>query len=95
MNESFLKKFHSRFRLKYYTMDSGYDFEYVYDDSINKLKVIPIIAYNPRGTKTSPEELYEDFNPLCSGGFKLAYWRKDVINLNLDLSTQRQKSNSL
>lgn len=77
MIESFLKKYQSRFKPKYYVMDSGYDFEYVYDDIINKFDAIPIIAYNPRGSKSPPEGLDEDFNPLCSGGFKLSYWGKD------------------
>lgn len=58
-------------------MDSGYDFEYVYEDIIKKYNGIPIIAYNPRGSFAPPEGLDSDFAPIFSGGYKLIYWGKD------------------
>ena len=75
--EYFLNKYKTKFKPKYYAMDSGYDFVYVYDDIINKFNAIPIILDNPRGSKSSLEGLVEDFTPLCSGAFKLVYFRKD------------------
>ena len=58
-------------------MDSSYDFESVYDNIMNKFNTVVIIAYNPRCSKSSSEDLDEDFNSLCSGGFKLSYWGKE------------------
>jgi transposase len=75
--EKFLNNYKSVFKPTYYAMDSGYDFEYIYSDIINKFSGIPIIAYNPRGSYAPPEGLDEDFNPICSAGFKLVYWGKD------------------
>jgi hypothetical protein len=75
--EKFLNNYKSVFKPTYYAMDSGYDFEYIYNDIINKFSGIPIIAYNPRGSYAPPEGLDEDFNPICSAGFKLVYWGKD------------------
>ena len=60
MIESFLKTYKNLFKSNYYAMDSGYDFEYVYDDIINKYKAIPVIAYNPRGSLAPPVGLDSD-----------------------------------
>ena len=75
--EQFIENYKDTFNPVYYAMDSGYDFEYVYDDIINKYNAIPIIAYNPRGSYAPPEGLDKDFDPICSAGYKLAYWGKD------------------
>jgi hypothetical protein len=75
--EQFLKNYKNLFAPTYYAMDSGYDFEYIYKDIINKYNAIPIIAYNPRGSYAPPEGLDEKFNPICSAGYKLIYWGKD------------------
>lgn len=81
MIEEFLQKYRSVFRPKYYAMDSGYDYEYIYKDIINKCNAIPIIAYNPRGSFAPPEGLDKDFDPICSGGYKLVYWGKERNHL--------------
>lgn len=62
-------------------MDSGYDFEYIYSDIINKFSGIPIIAYNPRKSYAPPVGLDDEFNPICSAGYKLVYWGKDRNHL--------------
>ena len=77
MIDKFLERYKSVFSPSYYAMDSGYDFEYVYEDIINKHNAIPIIAYNPRGSFAPPERLDQDFDPVCSAGYKLVYWGKD------------------
>lgn len=77
MIESFLKTYKKLFSPSYYSMDSGYDFEYVYEDIIKKYKATPAIAYNPRGSFAPPEGLDQESNPICSGGYKLVYWGKD------------------
>lgn len=77
-----IEQFHSNYRgifkPRYYAMDSAYDLDYVYKDIVNKYEGVPIISYNPRGSLSPTEELNEDFNPICSGGYKLVYWGKDV-----------------
>lgn len=75
--EQFFENYKDRFKPKYYAMDSAYDLEYVYKEIINEYKGMPIIAYNPRGSYAPPEGLDEEFNPICSGGYKLTYWGKD------------------
>ncbi len=77
MIDQFLERYNSIFSPSYYAMDSGYDFEYVYEDIVNNYNAIPIIAYNPRGSFAPPEGLDEDFNPICSAGYKLVYLGKD------------------
>jgi hypothetical protein len=75
--EQFLGNYKNIFKPNYFLMNSGYDFEYIYSDIINKFNIIPIIAYNPRGSYVPPEGFDEDFNPICSAGYKLVYWGKD------------------
>jgi len=75
--KQFFEHYDGIFRPTYYAMDSGYDLDYVYKDIINKYNGIPIIAYNPRGSFAPPAGLDEEFNPICSAGYKLAYWGKD------------------
>lgn len=65
MIDQFLKRYKSVFSPSYYAMDSGYDFEYVYVDIINKYNAILLIAYNPRGSFAPPEGLDKDFDPIC------------------------------
>ena len=77
MIKDFLQKYNTVFSPSYYAMDSGYDFEYIYEYIINEYNAIPIIAYNPRGSFAPPEGLDESFDPICSGGYKLVYWGKD------------------
>lgn len=75
--EQFFKNYKDTFEPKYYAMDSAYDLEDIYKEIIKDHKAIPIIAYNLRGSYAPPEGLDEDFNPICSGGYKLTYWGKD------------------
>lgn len=75
--KQFLDNYKDTFKPTYYAMDSGYDLDYVYKDIISEFKGIPIIAYNPRGSYAPPEGLDEDFNPICSAGYKLVYWGTD------------------
>jgi len=79
--KQFFNNYKDIFKPKYYAMDSGYDFEYVYKDIINEFNGIPIIAYNPRRSYAPPAGLDEDFNPICSAGYKLVYWGKDGNHL--------------
>jgi len=75
--EHFLASYKETFKPSYYLMDSGYDYDYIYRDIINRFEAIPIIAYNPRGSKAPPVGLGEDLHPICSAGYKLVYWGKD------------------
>jgi len=75
--EALSKDYDKFFNPKYYAMDSGYDYNRIYDSIIKDFKSIPIIAYNPRGSHSSPEGLDDDLNPICSGGYKLVYWGLD------------------
>ena len=75
--EQFFENYKNEFKPKYYAMDSAYDIEYVYKEIIKKHKATPIIAYNPRGSYAPPEGMDENFNPICSGGYRLTYWGKD------------------
>jgi len=75
--EQFYSNYKNTFKPAYYSMDSGYDFEHIYSDIINKFDGIPIIAYNPRRSYAPPEGLDDNFHPICSAGYKLVYWGKD------------------
>ena len=76
--KQFFNNYKNTFKPLYYAMDSAYDLDYVYKEIITKYQGIPIIAYNPRKSFAPPEGLDEDFNPICSGGYKLVYWGKNV-----------------
>ena len=65
------------FKPKYYAMDSAYDFEANYRRIIEDHKGSPIIAYNPRGSKTPPEGMNDRFQPICSAGYPLTYYGVD------------------
>jgi len=75
--EQFQENYDNIFKPLYYVLDSAYDTDYIYKEIIEKHQGIPIIAYNPRGSFAPPEGLDDDFNPICSGGYKLVYWGKD------------------
>lgn len=75
--DQFLSNFRSILKPKYYSMDSGYDFDYIYSYIVDKCNGFPIIAYNPRSSFAPPEGLNEDLQPVCSGGYPLTYWGKD------------------
>ena len=75
--QKFLNNYRGIFAPNYYAMDSGYDFEYIYEAITNNFSATPFIAYNPRGSYAPPEGLDEDFDPICSEGYKLVYWGKD------------------
>ncbi|QUH19530.1 transposase [Alkaliphilus sp. B6464] len=75
--EQFFNNYKDTFKPTYYSMDSGYDFEYIYSDIISKFDGIPIIFYNPRRSYAPPEGLDDNFDPICSAGYKLVYWGKD------------------
>src|SRR5690606_8760201 len=53
------------------------ELEDVYKNIVNSYQGIPIIAYNPRGRLAPPKGIDEDFNPICSGGYKLTYLGRD------------------
>lgn len=74
---NFLNHYRGEIVPSYYSMDSGYDYDYIYKEIINYFDATPIIAFNPRGSFAPPEAMDADFNPICSGGFKLVYWGKD------------------
>jgi len=75
--EEFTSSYGDLFKPKYYVMDSGYDFNYIYGDIVNVYQAKPIIAYNPRGSKSPPEGLDDDLYPVCSAGYKMVYWGTD------------------
>ena len=75
--DQFLNNYRNIFKPSYYAMDSGYDYENIYREIIDTHQAIPIIAYNPRGSKAPPQGYDEDLHPVCSGGYKLVYWGKD------------------
>ena len=75
--DQFFNNYEDTFKPLYYAMDSAYDLNDVYKEIITEYQGAPIIAYNPRESFAPPEGLDEDFNPICSGGYKLVYWGKD------------------
>ncbi|QUH25872.1 transposase [Serpentinicella alkaliphila] len=75
--QKFLNNYRDVFAPNYYAMDSGYDFEYIYEAITNDFNATPYTAYNHRGSYAPPEGLDEDFDPICSGRYKLVYWGKD------------------
>ncbi len=75
--EAFKKSYADAFETKYYTMDSRYDFESNYRSIIQDYKASPIIAYNPRGSKTPLEGMNDHFKPICSAGYPLTYYGVD------------------
>lgn len=75
--EKFLKDYKGIFHPDHFIMDSGYDYEKVYDCVLNKAKALPIIAYNKRGSYAPPESMNENLHPVCSMGYELIYWGKD------------------
>lgn len=62
---------------KYYMMDSGYDSEDIYNYIRTQFNAAPVIAYNKRSNYAPPEGFDDDLHPICSAGYKLAYWGKD------------------
>lgn len=64
-------------------MDSGYDYQKVYDFITYKVKAQPIIAFNRKGAYAPPERINEKFQPICSMGYPLTYWGKDGDYLKL------------
>jgi transposase len=75
--EKFFASYEKLFKPKYYVMDSGYDFNNIYEDIVNIYQGKPVIAYNPRGSKSAPEGLDVDLHPVCSAGHKMVYWGTD------------------
>lgn len=75
--EKFFTSYGDLFKPQYYTMDSGYDFNYIYEAIVNDYQAKPVIAYNPRGSKSPPEGLDDDLQPICSAGYKMVYWGTD------------------
>lgn len=62
---------------QYYMMDSGYDSEDIYSHIRNQFNAVPVIAYNKRSNYAPPEGFDDDLHPICSAGYKLAYWGRD------------------
>ena len=75
--ENFFDSYADLFKPKYYVMDSGYDFNYIYEDILNVYHANSVIAYNPRGSQSPPEGLDDDLYPVCSAGYKMVYWGTD------------------
>lgn len=75
--ENFKNSYVDAFKPKYYTMDSAYDFKSNYRSIIEDHKGSPVIAYNPRGSKTPPEGMNDHFQPVCSAGYPMTYYGVD------------------
>jgi len=75
--ENLFSNFGNTFNPRYYAMDSGYDFNYIYKAIVNDYQARPVIAYNPRSSKSPPVGLDEDLHPCCSGGYRMVYWGED------------------
>lgn len=75
--ESLKESYAGAIKPRYYTMDSGYDFESIYQNIIDEHEGQPIIAYNPRGSKSPPEGMNDDFQPVCSAGYPMTYFGVD------------------
>jgi len=60
---------------KYWVMDSGYDFTYIYESILFDYNSQAIIPINKRNAKQPPAGYYDfDGTPECSAGHKMAYW---------------------
>jgi len=60
---------------KYWVMDSGYDFTYIYESILFDYNSQAIIPINKRNAKQPPSGYYDfDGTPECSAGHKMAYW---------------------
>ena len=75
--KKFLANYSGVINPEYYIMDSGYDAQKNYDYISNQAKAQGIIALNLRGAYAPPQRLNENFEPVCSMGYKLTYWGKD------------------
>lgn len=85
--EELLAQYRDLFWPLIYAMDSGYDYNSVYDAVINHFEATPIIEYNQRGRHAVPEESDDDLNPSCSGGYIFVYWGLTAIAWNLDVTS--------
>jgi len=60
---------------KYWVMDSGYDFTYIYESILFDHGSQAIIPINKRNAKQPPAGYYDfDGTPECSAGHKMVYW---------------------
>ncbi|MGM0446511.1 MAG: transposase [Bacillota bacterium] len=60
---------------KYWVMDSGYDFTYIYESILFDYNSQAIIPINKRNAKQPPAGYYDfDSTPECSAGHKMVYW---------------------
>lgn len=60
---------------KYWVMDSGYDFTYIYESILFDYNSQAIIPINKRNAKQPPAGYYDfDGTPECSAGHKMVYW---------------------
>ena len=62
---------------KYYMMDMGYDFDNIYKTIHDQHDAQAIIPLNSRSAYAPPEGLDWDCTPLCSMGYRMAYWGYD------------------
>ena len=60
---------------EYWTMDSGYDYNKIYEGIFHDYNAQAIIPINKRNAKQPPAGYY-DFKgtPKCSAGHKMVYW---------------------
>ena len=74
--ESILEECNSNLNSKpqYYLMDAGYDQKSIYELIRKDYKAQAIIPLNHRGAKEPPEGLDWDATPICSAGYRMAYW---------------------
>jgi hypothetical protein len=59
---------------KYYIMDMGYDIEHIYRTIHDQYNAQAIIPMNRRSAYAPPAGLDWDCTPLCSMGYRMAYW---------------------
>jgi len=62
---------------KYYIMDMGYDIEHIYRTIHDQYNAQAIIPMNRRSAYAPPAGLDWDCTPLCSMGYRMAYWGYD------------------
>ena len=60
---------------EYWTMDSGYDYNKIYEGIFHDYNAQAIIPINKRNAKQPPAGYYDfDGTPCCSAGHKMVYW---------------------
>lgn len=63
---------------RYWVMDMAYDTKTIYAEAFDRYGSQAIIPLNRRGAKEPPEGFDYDGTPLCSMGYRMAYWGYDT-----------------